>query len=54
MEKISEWVKTCLHKTRLSAGNADKIIERAKKDGVILYKYYCPHCFGYHLTKRSK
>jgi hypothetical protein len=54
MEKIGEWVRTCLHKCRLSEDRANFIIEEAKKDKKILYKYYCPHCFGWHLTKKPR
>jgi hypothetical protein len=51
MEKVNEWVRTCLHKSRLSESIADKIIAKAKDK---LYKYYCPHCFGWHLTKKER
>jgi len=54
MEKVAEWVKTCLNKSRLSEGRANCIIEEAKKDKKTLYKYYCPHCFGWHLTKKPR
>jgi hypothetical protein len=43
-----------LHKARLSEYKINMIIEEAKKDGKTLYKYYCPHCFGYHLTKKLR
>jgi len=52
MNNIDTWVKSCLHKSRLSEAIADSIIIRAKKEGTILYKYYCPYCFGWHLTKK--
>ena len=54
MEKFQEWARTCLHKARLSDYRADQIIEEAKKDKKELFKYYCPHCFGYHLTKKPR
>ena len=54
MEKTAEWVKTCLHKARLSEGKANVIINKAKEDKNILFKYYCPHCFGWHLTKKPR
>ena len=53
MNKIDTWLKSCLHKKRLSEGYADKIIQKAEKDGIVLHKYYCPHCFGWHLTKKA-
>ena len=52
MEKTTEWVRTCLHKARLSEGKANVIINRAKE--INLFKYYCPHCFGWHLTKKPR
>ena len=39
MEKVDEWLKTCLKKKKLSEGYADNIIVKAKKDTVTLYKY---------------
>lgn len=54
MEKITEWVKTCLHKSRMAGGHADQVIKRAKDDGIILYKYFCPHCQGWHVTKKER
>ena len=54
MEKMTEWLRTCLHKCRLSEFKANRIINEAKKDDKTLYKYYCPHCFGYHLTKKPR
>ena len=55
MEKVAEWVKTCLHKTKMSEGHADTIITKAKAEGkVVLYKYPCPHCFGWHVTKKER
>jgi len=53
MKKIDEWVKTCLHKKKLKESWADNIIKRALKDNKVLYKYYCPHCFGWHLTSKN-
>jgi hypothetical protein len=58
MDQITEWVKTCLHKTKLSNGRADQIISKAAKgegkDGrrTILYKYFCPHCSHWHVTRK--
>lgn len=44
--------KMCLRKKRLSEAIADKIIKKAKSEGSNLYKYYCPYCFCWHLTKK--
>ena len=52
MNMIDEWVKTCLHKNKYTEEEADWIIKKKKKD-IRLYKYYCPHCFGWHLTKKK-
>lgn len=55
MTNIDEWLKTCLHKKKYSEATADELIGRIKKErGVILRKYSCPHCFGWHLTKKAK
>lgn len=43
-----KWVRMCLRKKKLSQGTADIIIEKAT---IPLKKYYCPHCFNWHLTK---
>ena len=52
MEKIDEWVKTCLRKKRMREEHADEVIERAAKEGTTLRKYLCPHCFAWHVTKK--
>lgn len=54
MDNISEWSKTCLNKSRFtSAELADKKIAGIKiESGSVLYRYYCPHCFGWHLTRK--
>lgn len=49
MDKIDEWVKTCLRKKKLKEQWADNIIKRAKTP---LRKYYCPHCAGWHVTSK--
>lgn len=54
MEKINEWVKTCLHKVRMAEGHADEVIKRAEKTGTALRKYHCPHCFGWHVTSKVR
>ena len=51
MEKFNEWTKTCLRKKRLKEGWADDIIKRSKTP---LTKYYCNHCFGWHVTSKLK
>lgn len=50
---IKDWVRSCLQKKKLSEGCADIIIEKANKENKKLYKYYCKHCFGWHLTKQQ-
>ena len=47
---ISKWVKSCLHKKRLSEEICDLIIKKADKP---LRKYYCNYCFGWHLTSKN-
>ncbi len=51
MEKTTEWTKTCLRKKRLKESWADDIIKKAT---IQLRKYYCLHCFGWHITKKIK
>ena len=48
---ITKWVGECLRKKRLNDNIADEVIARAKKEGTALYKYHCPHCDGWHITK---
>jgi len=50
MNRVDEWVKTCLRKKKLSEYHADEIIKRAK---IELRKYYCPHCFYWYITKKK-
>jgi len=55
MEKFKEWEKTCLNKSRMSEGYADALIKKVKTEkGITLRKYFCPHCFGWHVTRKSK
>lgn len=49
--KADRWVKMCLRKKKLSQGYADSIIEKAE---IPLKKYYCPHCFNWHIAKQDK
>jgi hypothetical protein len=51
MERIKEWVSMCLRKKRLREEWADAIIKRAD---IPLRKYYCPHCFAWHITKQNE
>ena len=50
MNKIDEWAKTCLKKKKLKEQWADSIILKADKP---LRKYYCPHCFSWHITSKA-
>jgi len=53
-ERIKSWHRMCLGKVRMSEGHADKLVTRVKmNDGVELRKYYCPHCFGWHVTSQK-
>ncbi len=51
---INKWVGECLRKTKLLEDYADKIIKQAKSEGTVLYKYSCPHCFNWHVTKKKR
>ena len=56
MNDTAEWAKTCLQKSRFSNEQfADSKIAKIKEEsGNVLYKYFCPHCFGWHLTKKPR
>ena len=54
MDKYKKWERTCLRKTKLEEGWADDIVKRAEKEGNYLRKYYCPHCFWFHVTKKKR
>lgn len=47
---------SCLKKSRYSTeGLAERVAAKAKKArGVELRVYYCPTCYGYHLTKMAE
>jgi hypothetical protein len=34
--------------------HANAVIQRAAGEGTKLYKYCCPHCFGWHVTKQER
>lgn len=50
MDKFLEWEKTCLRKVKMTDEHADLVITGAKPG--TLRKYYCPHCFGWHVTSK--
>ena len=54
MTEVDVWVKSCLRKKKMLENHADKVITRAKKEGTTLYKYSCPHCFHWHVTKKPR
>lgn len=49
--RVRRWVGQCLRKVRMSEGHASAVIRRAKEGGQVLYKYRCPHCQSWHVTK---
>ena len=53
--KIEKSVKSllgeCLRKKRMPSGYADSVIQKAALTGVLLYKYRCPYCQKWHVTK---
>lgn len=51
---ISKLYGQCMRKKRLTEEIANKIVKRAKKEGMKLYSYVCPHCQGYHLTRKPQ
>jgi hypothetical protein len=54
MNEVQEWAKTCLNKSKFTESSADLKLGQLKLKGVILNKYYCPHCCGWHLTKKPR
>lgn len=55
--EIREWIRTCLSKVRFSNENrAGRCIDRikTKRKAPPLGTYLCPHCGGWHLTKRER
>lgn len=52
-KSLDQWVNECLRKKRLSEEYANNIIAKAKNEGQILFKYVCPNCQKYHLTKKE-
>ena len=49
-----KWIGSCLRKKAYTEGLANHLIKKKRKEGVKLYKYMCPHCFRYHLTRKSQ
>lgn len=49
-----KWAGQCLRKKRLKEDWANNIINKAKAEGTILYKYLCNYCWGWHVTKDKK
>lgn len=56
MTTTDEWIKTCINKKRYPSENfADNVIKKVLADrGTTLYKYFCPHCSAWHLTKTPR
>ncbi len=53
-KRIYKWTKDCLNKKRLRSDWADDVIKRAAETGTTLFKYYCPHCTKYHVTRKKE
>lgn len=53
-KSIKEWYGECMRKKKLRESWANDIIARAVKEGNKLFKYYCPHCQHWHVTRRLK
>jgi len=53
MTTTDAWIKGCIKKKRYPTENfADTVIKKVLSErGTQLYKYFCPHCSGWHLTK---
>jgi len=53
MNKLPAIVQSCLRKAQLDEKPADKFINKAHKEGLQLYRYYCCFCGHWHLTKQK-
>ena len=52
--RLEKWIGECLRKKKLRIEWADRIIKEAAEEGTKLYKYRCPNCQKWHLTKQEK
>ena len=52
--RLRRWVRECLSKNKYSSRRYANRVRRdiEPKRGVKLRVYHCPHCGGYHLTKK--
>lgn len=44
--------KSCLSKANLQQDLADKIVDKAAKEGLCLYYYKCKLCNSFHMTSK--
>ncbi len=53
--RLHEWARSCLSKVRYRSHDIASKRARmiAHKRRTKLYVYCCPHCCGFHLTKRA-
>lgn len=51
---VAKFVGQCLRKKRMRECHADSVIKRAAKGGTKLFKYFCPYCSGWHVTKQPQ
>ena len=53
MNDIERMRKMCLGKSRYKReASVDRAVEKRKPFEPTIRKYYCPLCFGWHLTKK--
>ena len=54
--KIRQAVEECFRKKRYNSENLAVHVQRKvwKDRKIQLRVYYCPHCFGFHLTRKVK
>lgn len=46
--------KACLTKANLTEEVANCIVDKAARDGLLLYFYKCPFCSSFHMTKKAE
>lgn len=53
--KTTEWIikRMCIDKESLSREEADYIVDKKVRVGIVLYWYRCPFCMRYHMSSQD-
>lgn len=51
----NEWIirRMCIEKESLSREEADSVVDKFAKRGIVLYWYRCPFCMRYHMSRQE-